>query len=388
MIVIVRVHTPTRQIGPGGHCSFGQSSEFMRIVAFSCTVGFRRNTELAWSEPMSDEVQEVHDEGAEEVQEVQDEGADEEDQVQDEDAEVHEMQDEGADEVQEVQDEGADEEDEAKAKYLVLRPLLLHHQPHYGAACVPQPGTEPHPATTFEEGEFIQATPFILTDSPEESVRWVEVHLSQQRQEMLIPPGAAATPFFLPVLPPLAKGSTVQIDGIASRPDLNGQIGTCLWHDQQKGRWNVKLASGAGMSLREACLRATASDGSIDRCLRLLQDSDPENIANTMALRQHRLYSEACGCLDLEEASLQEWMNQAHRMARHGSIPTEAIREDLKTIGTQHGLGVNIGVQTALVRVYTQSLLGSLQLAASVTACVTSSSVFPLTQGFCSVTVY
>eukprot|EP00658_Telonema_sp_P-2_P004558 TRINITY_DN11694_c0_g3_i1.p1 TRINITY_DN11694_c0_g3~~TRINITY_DN11694_c0_g3_i1.p1 ORF type:complete len:512 (-),score=87.03 TRINITY_DN11694_c0_g3_i1:245-1780(-) len=160
---------------------------------------------------------------------------------------------------------------------------------------------------------------------------------------MLIPPDAEPTCFFLPVLPPLVKGSTVRIDGIASRQELNGQTATCLWHDQHKGRWNVKLSSGEGISLKDECLRVIAADGSILRCLRLLDETDPEYIANTMALRHHRLYAEAAGCFDLKESSLQEWMNQAHRMARHGSIPTEDIRENLRNIGNGYALGAHIG---------------------------------------------
>jgi len=157
---------------------------------------------------------------------------------------------------------------EARATYIVLQPLLLHHEPQYNC------GFEPHPATEFVEGAFITC---VLPASPAPNhVRWVEVDLSKERLQMLLPFDADPRSFFLPVLPLLQDGSTAQIDGVSSRPELNGQTATCLRHDEAKGRWHVRLASGAGMSLRDECLRATAADGSIQHCLRPAQPSNPK----------------------------------------------------------------------------------------------------------------
>ena len=51
-------------------------------------------------------------------------------------------------------------------------------------------------------------------------------------------------------------GSRVRIDGISSRPELNGQFAVCLRHVAEKGRWFVRLEEGdtSEISLKEQAL--------------------------------------------------------------------------------------------------------------------------------------
>ena len=51
-------------------------------------------------------------------------------------------------------------------------------------------------------------------------------------------------------------GRKVVIEGLASRPELNGTKGIALSFDDAKGRYNVKLASGAFMALKPASVVA------------------------------------------------------------------------------------------------------------------------------------
>lgn len=52
------------------------------------------------------------------------------------------------------------------------------------------------------------------------------------------------------------SGSTIQVSGLVSRADLNGQTGICLNWDSQLSRWNVRLMSGIGIAIRPKCLKA------------------------------------------------------------------------------------------------------------------------------------
>ena len=58
----------------------------------------------------------------------------------------------------------------------------------------------------------------------------------------------------------LSVGLRVQVTGVKTMPDLNGQFGVCEWYDSAKRRWRVRLESGVVFSLRPSALLAAAAD--------------------------------------------------------------------------------------------------------------------------------
>lgn len=57
------------------------------------------------------------------------------------------------------------------------------------------------------------------------------------------------------ITPTLQAGMQVQVAGLASRPELNGRVGSILEFDDTTGRWNVVMTDGSGLSLRPGNLQ-------------------------------------------------------------------------------------------------------------------------------------
>ena len=78
---------------------------------------------------------------------------------------------------------------------------------------------------------------------------------SQSPEQSETPPTIASSP--------LVVGCRVVIDGLASRPELNGTHGIATSFDAAKGRYSVKLdATGAFMALKPSALSVAADDNS------------------------------------------------------------------------------------------------------------------------------
>ena len=56
-------------------------------------------------------------------------------------------------------------------------------------------------------------------------------------------------------------GQRVAIEGISAKPELNGQKGVAIGFDDSKGRYNVKLDSGAVVAIKPNNLQADRSAG-------------------------------------------------------------------------------------------------------------------------------
>lgn len=106
-----------------------------------------------------------------------------------------------------------------------------------------------------------------LFDGAKYSSASIDAKQQQQQKKQQALPEASATP--MPTIaasstapPPMAaeqvlkKGDTVRVTGLASRPELNDQIGTIERFNNSKGRFAVRLPDGASVLLKPHNLAA------------------------------------------------------------------------------------------------------------------------------------